>query len=89
MKGFVFQNENETFLKVDSSGTPLGYTSGVLGNYVRIGAFNDWHYGTISTAGSNYLWTNLAGADLTLYSDFTNGRFGTDTSNPYYNFPSD
>ena len=89
MRGFVFQSESETFLKVDSSGSPLGFTSGVVGNYVRIDPFNDWHYGTISTSGSNYLWTNTAGSAWTLYADFANARFGTDTSNPYYNFPAD
>lgn len=89
MKGFVFQSEAETFLKVagDDRSTS-GDVIGAVGEYERVGPFNDWHYGTISASGDNYLWTNRAGSSWTLYPDFTNGRFGTDTSNPYYNFPS-
>jgi prefoldin subunit 5 len=89
MKGFVFQSEAETFLEVagDDRSTS-GDVIGAIGEYERVGPFNDWHYGTISASGDNYLWTNRAGSSWTLYPDFTNDRFGTDTSNPYYNFPS-
>ena len=90
MKGFVFQSEAETFLKIASDDrSRSGDVIGAIGEYERVGPFNDWHYGTISESGDNYLWTNRAGSSWILYPDFTNGRFGTDTSNPYYNFPSD
>ena len=89
MKGFVFQSDAETFLKIDDDNrsTPRDII-GAVGEYERVGPFNDWHYGVISALGDNYLWTNRAGSSWTLYPDFTNDRFGTDTSNPYYNFPS-
>ena len=84
LTGFVFQNDNETFVKVNASGEPVGYTTGVLGNYERIGAINNWHYGSISVLDDVYQWTNSVGQSWPLYPDFANGRFSTDASNPYY-----
>lgn len=90
MTGFEFQSEAETFLKISEPvHSEPGDIIGAIGEYERISPFNDWHYGTISASGEHYLWTNRAGSSWVLYPDFGNNRFGTDSSNPYYNFPSD
>ena len=90
MKGFAYRGENEIFSKVssDTHSTP-GDVVGAIGEYERVGPFNELHYRTISVSVDDHLWTNRDGSSWTFYLDSTNGPFETYTLDPYYKYTSD
>ena len=90
MKGFAFRGETEIFSKVssDTHSTP-GDVVGAIGEYERVGPFNELHYRTISVSVDDHLWTNRDGSSWTFYLDSTNGPFETYTLDPYYKYTSD
>ena len=55
------QWDSETYYRINAQGERSGFVSGIAGTYRRDPQYNDWHLGTLTASGGNYLWTNAAG----------------------------
>lgn len=60
------------------------FDAAIVGTYVHSPVQNAWHEGTITRSGTQFRWTNKAGASWLLTPDYAAGVLRTAADNPYH-----